>query len=84
MKSDSETGEKIPSNRRSSTASYLNYHFLGKNEKKMLNKLNNGDEGMDVEESPSFLSKIPIIRHLESKRPSQGLNFYLIFSQIIQ
>lgn len=72
MKSDSETGEKIPSNRRSSTASYLNYHFLGKNEKKMLNKLNNGDEGMDVEESPSFLSKIPIIRHLESKRPSQA------------
>ena len=68
LKSDSETGEKVPSDkRRSSTTSFVNYHFLSKNDKKLMN----GEEEMEVEE-PSILSKIPGFRHLETRRTSNS------------
>lgn len=51
MKSDSETGERVPANtgnRRSSTATFVNYHFLSKQEKKMISAMN--EEEMDTDE----------------------------------
>ena len=82
MKSDSETGEKVPANnkRRSSTAMFVNYHFLSKQEKNAINNMNNDE--METEESSSFLSKIPIIKEFAgSRRSSNGKfnfkNFYM-------
>jgi hypothetical protein len=60
MHSDSETGEKVATERRKSSAAFVNYHFLDKNDKLKIDK---DLEIAEEEEAKNFVSNIPVIQN---------------------